>query len=143
MKIHRTKEGTASRSLVGFLLAVWLFLASCGGRTPHEEAAAYASQLEFRNVRLSASENFAGQTVHYLEIDVHNRGQRAVRQLEVLLSFRNAQGPVVLSERATAISPRTRPLGAGQKRSFRLGFDPPAEWNRQRPEISIASLLLE
>ncbi len=133
------------KRLLLILLTFSLLLASCrGGRTARDqEAAAYAGSLQFSNARLSASENFAGQTIHYLSIDVYNRGQRAVTNLEVQLVFRNAQGQVVLSEQATAISPRMRPLGVGEKRTFRLGFDPPAEWNLRSPDTSIARLELE
>ncbi len=119
-----------------------LVLAGCH-RPSAQEAAAYASQIEFQNVRLSASENFAHQTVHYLSIDVYNRGQRSVEQLEVVLTFRNTLGQVALTQRATAVSPRTRPLAPGQKRDFRAGFDPPPDWNVRQPEISISNLVIE
>jgi hypothetical protein len=37
------------------------------------EATVYASQIEFRNVRLSAAETYAKQTIYYLRSDVHNK----------------------------------------------------------------------
>lgn len=125
------------------LLVTCLLLVSCARRTTDEEAAAYASQLEFRNIRAGASGNFAGQTVTYIKMDVHNRGRRAVKHVEVLLSFRDTQGKEVLRERAVAVSPRTRPLGPGQTRGFQLGFDIPADWDRRQPSITIARLVLE
>ena len=125
------------------LAAACLLLASCSSRAREQAAAAYAPNLYFSNARLSASENFAGQTIHYIAIEVQNRGPRAVSHLEVMLTFRNSQGQVVLSERATAISPRVRPLGAGEKRPFRLGFDPPPDWNFRSPEVGIARLVLD
>ncbi len=119
------------------------FLSSCGPRTTSEDAKAYASSIEFRNVRLSASESYAGQTVHYLRIDVVNKGGRKVKELQVVLYFRDAIGKVVLTENAVAISPRHRPLEPGETRMFRQGFDPPADWNRVSPNIGIAYLALD
>jgi hypothetical protein len=37
-----------------------------------QDTQAYASQIEFRNVHLSAAETYAKQTINYLHSDVHN-----------------------------------------------------------------------
>ncbi len=126
----------------GVLLAA-LLLVSCRPKPMSDEAKAYASSVIFRNVRLSAMETYAHQTVHYLHIDVRNIGQHKVRHLEVILYFRNSLGQVALTERATAISPRLRPLEPGETRAFQQGFDPPADWNRTSPNIGIATLVIE
>jgi hypothetical protein len=112
-------------------------------KTTSPEAAAYASKIVFSNVRLSAAENAAQQTIHYLRVAVTNRGDRPVKHLEVILYFQDAQGKVVLTERAMAISPRLRPLAPGEQRDFRQGFDPPADWNRASPNVGIAYLEID
>jgi hypothetical protein len=124
-------------------LAVALLLAACRAKPMDEETKAYASSIVFSNVRLSAEENMAHQTVHYLRIDVQNRGPRQVKHLEVILYFRNTLGQVALYERAMAISPRLRPLAPGETRAFKQGFDPPADWNRTSPNIGISYLAIE
>jgi len=125
------------------LCVLCAFVVSCGPRTISEEAKAYASSIEFRNVRLSAAETYAKQTIYYLRIDVYNKGQRPVRELRIMLYFRNSQGELLMSHPATAISPRLRSLAPGETRDFRQGFDPPAGWNRTSPNIGITYLEIE
>lgn len=125
------------------LLALCALLIGCGKKTTSPEAAAYASNILFRNVRLTASETFAKQTIYYLRIDVQNKGDRAVKELQLLLYFRDVQGQVLLTHPATAISSRFRPLAPGETRDFRQGFDPPAGWNRTSPNIGITYLEIE
>ena len=132
---------TTSVMLAALLLAALLL--ACRPKLMDEETRAYASSVIFSNVRLSALETYAHQTVHYLHIDVQNRGQRRVKHLEVILYFRNSLGQVALTERAVAISPRLRPLEPGETRKFQQGFDPPAGWNRTSPNIGIAHLVIE
>lgn len=125
------------------LCVLCAFVVGCGPRKISDEAKAYASSIEFRNVRLSAAETYAKQTIYYLRIDVHNKGQRPVRELQIMLYFRNAQGELLMSHPVTAISPRLRSLGPGETRDFRQGFDPPPGWNRTSPNIGITYLDIE
>jgi hypothetical protein len=127
-------------------LLFWAVLPAvgCGPRTMDEDTIAYAkAYIRFQNVRLSAKEAYSGQTVYFLRIDVVNNGTRAVKELDVVLYFYDTSGKLVNMERATAISPRLRPLGPREKRDFQHGFDMPPDWNRTSPNIGIAFLDLK
>jgi hypothetical protein len=124
-------------------LLILVFLAACGPQKMDDETIAYAKSIEFRNVRLSAKESYSRQTVYFLRIDVHNNGQRVVGELDVVLFFYDAQGKVVTTERATAVSSRLKPLGPGETRDFQHGFDLPADWNRVSPNVGIAYMELK
>ena len=121
-----------------------LAASACGPHKMDEETIAYAkSSIRFENVRLSAKASYTGQTVYFLRIDVVNYGQRTVKELDVVLYFYDTNGKLVNTERATAISPRLRPLGPGEKRDFQHGFDLPTDWNRTSPNVGIAFMELK
>ena len=124
-------------------MVVAALLTACGPKKMNEEAIAYAHSVVFRNARLSALQSYSGQTMYYLRIDVNNIGDKPVRQLEVILYFYDAQGKLVNTERATAVSDRHKPLMPGETRDFKHGFDMPADWNRVTPNIGIAYLELK
>jgi len=129
--------------------AAWLVtalfpLASCKPSKMDAETIAYAkSFIRFPSVHLSAKDAYAGQTVYFLRIEVANSGSRAVKELDVVLYFYDTAGNLVTTERATAVSPRLRPLGSGEKRDFVHGFYLPDGWNRTSPNIGIAYLELK
>ena len=126
------------------VLLVVLSFSGCGPRKMNDETISYAkSSIRFDNVKLSAKEAYSGQTVYFLRIDVVNQGQRPVKELIVMLYFHDRAGKLVNTERATAVSARSRPLGPGQRRDFQHGFDLHPDWNRTTPHIGIAYLDLQ
>jgi len=84
----------------------------------NDEAVAYAKSIDFATP-LSALQAYSGETMHYLRIDVHNSGPRAVKQLEVVLYFYDRQNKLVNTERAIAVSERYKPLAPGETRDFK------------------------
>ncbi len=109
-----------------------------------QETIAYAKQyVRFQNVRASAKTDYRGQSLGTLHMDVANTGPRDIRELDVVLYFQDAAGNVIATERATAISPRLKPLAAGQTRDFMHGFDLMNAWNRSSPGVGIAYLKLK
>src|SRR5437763_147984 len=95
-------------------------LTACGPKKMNEEAVAYARSIVFQNARMSTPmQSYTGVISYYLRIDVHNNGDKPVRQLEVVLYFYDAQGKLVNTERATAISERHKPLMPGETRDFK------------------------
>ena len=120
----------------------------CGCRPSPElsprDIANYATRISFSKFRLSARENMVGQTVYYVAAEVSNDGDRAITLLEVNVRFRDSLGQVVLLERTRVISPGHVPLGPGESRQFRMGFEEiPDAWNRVPPNLEIAHLELE
>jgi hypothetical protein len=124
-------------------LAVAALLAGCKPRKMDEETIAYAkAYVRFQNVRAGCKSDYRGQTLCTLHIDVANNGSRTIKEMDVVLYFYDTQGNVLVTERATAIPPRLRPLGPGQTRDFLHGFDLLDTWNRTSPSIGIAYLEL-
>ncbi len=103
--------------------------------TPEEKA--YPSQIHFSDLRMSAADNFLGDTVTYLDARVSNEGDKPVRRLDVQLEFVDTLNQVVLRELARPINPRTPPLAPGQTRAFRVTFEHmPVDWNQAPPTLT-------
>ena len=126
------------------LLAVVVFFWHSHGATqysagaiPTEEQKAYFRQLEFTDLHMSAAQNFLGDNVTYLDAQVRNAGTKAVRRLDLDLTFVDMLSQVILRERARPVSARTPPLKPGESRAFRVTFEHiPADWNQAPPTIT-------
>jgi hypothetical protein len=102
-----------------------------------EEQKAYLPLLECSDARMSAAQNFLGDTVTYLDARVTNKGTRVVRQVSLRLEFVDTLNQVVLRETAHPVTARTSPLKPGESRSFRMTFEHmPADWNLAPPTIT-------
>lgn len=109
---------------------------------PAEQA--YAAQVKFANLGLSAYENLFHQKVTYLNGDVTNGGTRAIEAAEVTVEFHDATGKVVLRETRRVIGGAIRPLQSGETESMQIGFeDIPPTWNGQFPTVRITGLELQ
>jgi hypothetical protein len=130
--------------LAGGALAALLLLSSCKkGPVPVEDLA-YASQVAFSGLHLSAEENFLGQQVVYLDGEMTNRGSKVVRQLKGRLLFRDLLNQVVLREEQTILGGSAEFLQPARTRSFQIRFDQtPDSWNRQVPELQIIFLQVQ
>jgi hypothetical protein len=103
---------------------------------PTEEQKAYFRQLEFTDLHMSVAQNFLGDNVTYLDARVRNMGTKAVRRLDLDLTFVDALSQVILRERAHPVSLRTPPLKPGESRAFRVTFEHiPVDWNQAAPAI--------
>jgi hypothetical protein len=105
--------------------------------TLSEEQKAYLPLLEFSDARMSAAQNFLGDTVTYLDARVTNKGTKVVRQLDLRLEFVDTLNQVVLRETGRPVTARTAPLKPGESRAFRVTFEHmPADWNLGPPAIT-------
>jgi hypothetical protein len=101
------------------------------------EAKAYLSKIVVTDARMSAAQNFIGDTVTYLDAKMTNQGSKTLRDVELRLEFVDTLDQVVLRDSAHPVTPRTLPLGPGKTRSFRVSFDHmPADWNQGPPRIT-------
>ena len=131
-----------SRAVAALVLVA--LLAGCKPPKMDEAAIAYAkTYVRFQNVRAGCKTDYRGQTLCTLHMDVSNNGPRTIKELDVVLYFYDITGKVLIVERATAISPRLRPLDPGQTRDFLHGFDLLDTWNRTSPGVGIAYLELK
>jgi hypothetical protein len=129
------------------IVAVLVLLARTGSRPLpteaqlSEEQKAYLQQIVVTDARMSAAENFLGNTVTYLDAQVTNKGGKEVRQLELELVFVDTLDQVVLRKTAHPITPRSAPLRPGQTRSFQISFEHmPLDWNQALPTITPKSI---
>jgi hypothetical protein len=101
------------------------------------EEKAYLSSIEISDPRMSAADNFLGDTVTYLDAKVMNKGMRGVQRLDLRLEFLDTLNQVVLREVAHPVTRRTAPLKAGEAREFRVSFEHmPADWNQAPPRVT-------
>ncbi len=102
-----------------------------------EEEKAYLRQVAVTDARMSAVQNFLGDTVIYLDARVTNRGGKFVRKLEIELKFVDVLNQVVLLEKARPVSDLTSLLKPGESRPFRVTLERlPRDWNRAPPTIT-------
>ena len=80
-------------------------------------------QIEFENLEMSAVENFLGDTVNFLDMQIPNRGIRAVVRRDLQLAFHDVMNREIYRETAQPIHSRTKPLEAGETRDVQLAFD--------------------
>jgi hypothetical protein len=111
--------------------------------------APYAENLNISDLKLSAAENFVGDSVNYLDGKITNIGPQTVTAATVEAVFRNSLGqvvqretqPLMLYHTGLAGFPDVAPLSAApltpnQTRNFRLTFEHiSADWNRGYPEL--------
>jgi hypothetical protein len=103
-----------------------------------DEEKAYSSKLTVSDEKMSAAENFIGDTITYFDANLTNQGAKSVREVELRLEFVDMLGQVVLRESAHPVTSRTLPLDPGKTRSFQVSFDHmPADWNQAPPRVTV------
>lgn len=115
---------------------------------------AYAANLKFSDLKMSAAENFVGATVTYLDGTVTNAGDQTVSHAVVSVSFRDSLGQIVQAEDVAlrilqtsgpypeAVDLRVAPLAPAQGKPFRLIFEHvTADWNHEYPELRVTEVV--
>ncbi|HZU28407.1 MAG TPA: FxLYD domain-containing protein [Bryobacteraceae bacterium] len=106
------------------------------------EAKAYVRNLALSDVTMKATDSYAGQTVIEIEGKIANNGTRPVKSVEVYCIFYDSYGQLVRRAREPIVRPTGGVLAPGQTRAFRLPFDDvPESWNKQMPQLVIASIV--
>jgi hypothetical protein len=99
---------------------------------------AYLSQISITGARMSAAQNFLGDTITFLDAKVTNQGSRTVRDVELKLEYVDVYRQVVLRTFTHAVSARALPLPPGTARDFQVSYDHmPADWNQAPPKITV------
>jgi hypothetical protein len=122
------------------------------GSAPH----AYAANLKFSGLKMSAAENFVGATVTYLDGTVTNAGDKIVTHAMVHVSFKDSLGQVAQTEDVPlhllqtsgpypdAVDLNASPLAPVQSKPFRLTFEHvAADWNHEYPELQVTDVSLK
>ncbi len=114
---------------------------------------AYAANLKFSDLKMSAAENFVGATVTYLDGTVTNRGDKTLNHAVVSVSFKDSLSQIVQVEDVPlrilqtsgpypeAVDLRAAPLAPAQSKPFRLIFEHvTADWNHEYPELKVTDV---
>lgn len=154
----RTKELRTFNSTLFVILAVVLLIAGAGfwflflrgapaGNQPQmltPEARAYVGKLGLSDVEMKASENYMRATVVEITGRIANRGDRALRLVEINCVFYDPYGQLLLRERVAIVRRSGDSLKPGESREFRLPFDSiPGGWNQTLPQLVIARIDFE
>jgi len=116
----------------------------------------YAENLVITDLKLSASENFVGGSISYLDGKVTNTGGKTITAATIECLFRNSMGQVVQTENAPLMILHSQPgypdlaplnvlpLQPNQTREFRLTFEHISDdWNHGYPELRFTQLTLK
>ncbi len=146
------------------LLGVAFVIVVAGGvafllRTPPKGAAAlhpYASRVRLSDLKMSASENFVGASVTYIDGTVTNTGDRTITHAIIHVIFRNSLNEVAQAQDEPlhvlqtngpypeAVDLSVSPLPPGQSKPFRLTFEHvTADWNQAYPELQVTDVVLK
>jgi hypothetical protein len=102
------------------------------------DAQAYLKQIGVTDIHMSAAETGLGSSVTYLDARIDNGGTRAVREVDLDLTFVDMLNQTVLKRTVHPIAATAAPLQPGESRPFRVTFDyMPAEWNQGAPGIAV------
>lgn len=117
------------------------------------EPPAYAANLKFSDLKVSAAQNFVGATVSYLDGAVSNTADKTIIHAVVLVTFKDDMGQVVQREEMPvhvlrtggpydeAVDLSVSPLAPGQTKPFRLTFESiSAQWNHSYPDLKITDV---
>lgn len=106
---------------------------------PTEQA--YASRLKFGDFSARRAKNYLHQEVTTLSVDISNTGDRALREVEIVLELHDQMNQVVLRETRRILNASSPPLAAGQTRAFDISFEHlPELWNKRAPEVRVTGL---
>ncbi len=105
------------------------------------EAKQYVPNLDLSDVQMKAAESYLNQAVTEIVGNITNKGNRPLRSVEIFCVFYDAYGQLVLRERVPIVKASGPPLQPGTTAQFRLPFDAiPESWNKQMPQLVIASI---
>jgi hypothetical protein len=152
------KETSAARPIViGIILlgvVVGILALILRSEQPRPAAPpAYAVNLKFSDLQISAAQNFAGATVSYLDGTVSNSGDKIVSHATLQVTFKDDMGQTAQREEVPvrvlrtggaydeAVDLNMSPLAPGQSKPFRLTFDNiSAQWNHAYPDLQVTQV---
>lgn len=102
------------------------------------DAQAYLMQIAVTDIHMSAAETGLGSSVTYMDAEIRNNGARAVREVDLDLTFVDMVNQMVLRRTVHPVTRTSPPLKPGESRPFRVTFDyMPADWNQGPPVVAV------
>jgi Protein of unknown function (DUF2393) len=156
----RSEESSLRPVLIGvFLVGVVvtiLVLILRSEQKPPAPPPAYAANLKFSDLKVSAAQNFVGATVSYLDGTVTNSGDQTVIHAVVQVTFKDDMAQTAQREETPlrvlrtggpydeAVDLTLSPLAPGQSKPFRLTFERiSTQWNRSYPEMQVMEVVVK
>ncbi len=103
---------------------------------------AYAPRIHFTGFKRVRASNFLDQEVTILFGNVTNNGDRAVREIQVQLEFKDVFNQVVLRDTVRVLGSHALPLAPGESRDIQITYEHiAADWNQADPALRITGLL--
>jgi hypothetical protein len=138
------------------LIVGLLFLISSTQQKAPSGPPAYAGNIKFSDMKMSAAENFVGATVSYIDGTVTNVGNQTVTHVMAEVTFKDSIGQLAQRETVPlrvlrtsgpypeAVDLNVSPLAPGQSKPYRLIFESiSAQWNHEYPEIKVTDVALK
>jgi len=141
--------------IVVLIVGLLLLISSTQQKAPSGPPA-YAAQIKFSDMKMSAAENFVGATVSYIDGTVTNAGNQTVTHVMAEVTFKDSMGQ--LAQRETiplrvlrtsgpypeAVDLSLSPLAPAQSKPYRLIFESiSAQWNHEYPEIKVTDVAVK
>src|ERR1700732_3821952 len=117
---------------------------------------AYAANLKFSDMTTSAAQNFAGQTVSYIDGSINNTGDKTVVHAMVQITFKDELGQTAQRDELAIrvlrtggphdepVSLNVSPLAPGKSNPFRLTFENiSAQWNHAYPDLQVTQVVVK
>jgi hypothetical protein len=117
---------------------------------------AYAANIKFSELKMSAAENFVGATVSYIDGTVTNAGNQTVTHIVVEVTFKDSIGQLAQRETVPlrvlqtsgpypdAVDLTVSPLAPGQGKPFRLTFESiSSQWSHEYPELKVTDVAVK
>ena len=117
---------------------------------------AYAANLKFSDLKTSAAQNFAGQTVSYIDGAITNTGDKTVIHAMVQITFKDELGQTAQRDELAirvlrtggpydeAVDLNLSPLAPGESKPFRLTFENiSAQWNHAYPDLQVTQVVVK
>ena len=116
----------------------------------------YAANLKFSDMKTSAAQNFAGQTVSYIDGAITNTGDKTVIHAMVQITFKDELGQTAQRDELAirvlrtggpydeAVDLNLSPLAPGESKPFRLTFENiSAQWNHAYPDLQVTQVVVK
>jgi hypothetical protein len=142
-------------AIVVAIVVILLLISRTQQRAPSGPPA-YAANIKFSDLKMSAAENFVGATVSYIDGTVTNSGGQTVTHVVAEVTFRDSMGQLAQRETVPlhvlrtsgpypeAVDLNIAPLVPGQSKPFRLTFEGISmQWNHEYPEIKVTDVTVK
>jgi hypothetical protein len=141
--------------VVAVIIAVLVFATRAGKSSSNAgQRDPNIAKLQISDLHMATAQNFAGNSVTYIEGKISNGADRKVTGARVEVIFKNSIGEIAQDEKSlpvTVLLPNVpyvdygtidrAPLGPGQSRDFRLTLEHVStDWDGQVPQVKVVSV---